>query len=505
MKIHLVFGLITVLLLVIVIGSRTQESFSFESQVVRNVEQMAREGLLTANLALPKKWRDLTPEEYKEIEWKDELTLWRKAGLPFQVQFVHPGPKFEQQVQMFEISKDDTMHPVRYSSAAFEFGPELTARRLPNLLGYAGFRLLYPINRAESLDSFVEVIGDSSLRAIGKGQVFGVAAKGVVIDPGGEQGYEQLPVFTRFWLKKPEAFANTFMLYAHLESGDVRGAYQFEIQPGEETRVKVRARLYFSEKLKEVGYAPLISMFWFGENTSNTFGDFRPEVHKSDGLLLQRNNGEWIWHPLAWAREDQLNVFDNAGPKGFGLMQRDRDFSHYQDLKAVYHKMASVWVQPIKGFDAGKVVLRQDRTKDEEKDNVLAYWVPAKKPEPLQPVDLEYELRWFTENGDLPPVGRCLSTRVDLQNEEDRRQFFLEFAGGPLDRLKPNEMPACEIASPTQAAISEISVTKNEFNNSWRVSFVVTANQKAKPTEILCRLMNNNQALTETWTYTWIP
>ena len=39
-------------------------------------------------------------------------------------------------------------------------------------------------------------------------------------------------------------------------------------------------------------------MFWFGKSSERQFDDYRPEVHDSDGLLMQMDNGENLWRPL---------------------------------------------------------------------------------------------------------------------------------------------------------------------------------------------------------------
>ncbi|HEY5792106.1 MAG TPA: glucan biosynthesis protein, partial [Chthoniobacterales bacterium] len=239
-------------------------------------------------------------------------------------------------------------------------------------------------------------------------------------------------------------------------------------------------------------------------NTSNTFGDFRPEVHDSDGLLMQTGQGEWIWHPLAWSKQLQSNAFKDDHPKGFGLMQRDRDFSHYQDLEAVYHKRPSAWIQPLSGFGQGEVRLIQLAARDEFMDNIVSFWTPARPPEPLQPVEIEYVIRWLGDAADLSPLGRCLSTRQDYQEQPYYRHFFLEFAGGDLGKL--GEPPLVDVNSPTGAAINQIKIEKNDFNQSWRVSFETSTADNSKAVDLLCRLVTKEGApLTETWSYTWMP
>src|SRR6185503_8331737 len=137
----------------------------------------------------------------------------------------------------------------------------------------------------------------SYFRAVGKGQMFGLSTRGLAIDTGLPSG-EEFPSFKEYWLERPERDARESRLYALLDSPSVTGAYSFVVQPGERTLVDVRARLFLRKAVKELGIAPLTSMFLYGEEKGRPEGDWRPEVHDSDGLLVQSNAGEWIWRPL---------------------------------------------------------------------------------------------------------------------------------------------------------------------------------------------------------------
>jgi glucans biosynthesis protein len=503
MKTHLVFGTLTVLLLIIVIGSRQREAFSFED-VVALAEQMARGNYLSARPTLPKELAALDYDQLREIRWKNERTLWRREGLPFQVRFYHLGGRHEHPVHIYALP-DSATEPLRYSPEFFDFGKSPLKKSFPETLGYAGFRIHYPLNKPDVLDELVSFLGASYFRALAKDTHWGASARGLAIDTAVDRRKEEFPAFTKFWLKRPDRFGGRMTVYALMESPSVTGAYQFEVHPGPETRMPVKAVLFFRRKCENVGYAPLTSMFWFGENTSNTFGDFRPEVHDSDGLLIERSTGEWVWRPLAWARQTQFNVFEDDHPRGFGLFQRDRDFNHYQDLETLYHKRPSIWVQPVRGFDKGAVKLIQLATKNEYMDNVIAYWAPAEPPPVLQAVQLEYVLRWINEAGDLPPLGRCISTRVDEQDKAYYRHFFLEFAAPAQTPWKPEEAPAADCSSSTGAQITDVKVEWNDFNKTWRVSFLGSTPENNKPNEFLCRLVRDGQAVSETWSYTWTP
>jgi glucans biosynthesis protein len=249
-------------------------------------------------------------------------------------------------------------------------------------------------------------------------------------------------------------------------------------------------------------------MYWYGENTSNTFGDFRPEVHDSDGLLIQTRAGEWIWHPLSWSQRIQYNVYQDENPAGFGLLQRDRDFSHYQDLEAHYHRRPSLWVEPIKGFGKGAVTLIQHPTEKETIDNVVLLWEPATHPELNTPWEIEYNLRWFSDSPEFPQLAHALSTRIDSQDTPDVREFLVDFQGQMLNKIPADMPPHLDLRilqneKPIEPA--NVRVLKNQFGNSWRARFTIQTQRRGKPVELICRLIHEGEPVTETWTYTWIP
>jgi len=179
------------------------------------------------------------------------------------------------------------------------------------------------------------------------------------------------------------------------------------ISPGPSTVTQVHTAIYRREDaaISTFGAAALTSMFWFGENTPVHHPDLRPEVHDSDGLLMERGNGEWIWRPLVNPSKVQASSFSDENPRGFGLVQRDRHFESYEDTEAAYNLRPSVWVEPIGSWGKGAVRLIELPTPDETQDNIVAFWVPATLPPVGQPFEAEYKLHWFLE-GKAGAIGR---------------------------------------------------------------------------------------------------
>ena len=85
-----------------------------------------------------------------------------------------------------------------YDPAAVRLRQERPARRtLPNDLGFAGFRLNFHSDWKRDVAAF---LGASYFRAVGGERQYGLSARGLAIDSGGD---EEFPFFTDFWLERP--------------------------------------------------------------------------------------------------------------------------------------------------------------------------------------------------------------------------------------------------------------------------------------------------------------
>ncbi|MBA2352677.1 MAG: glucan biosynthesis protein G, partial [Burkholderiales bacterium] len=280
---------------------------------------------------LPPQLRDITYDQYRDIRFRSEKSLWQSANLPFEIRFFHAGLNFRHPVRI-NVVEATGVTPVRFDSGDFDYGKNTFDIGKFADAGFAGFRVHYPINNLEYKDEVAVFLGESYFRAVGKGQRYGLSARGLAVDTGEDTG-EEIPAFREFWLERPAANAKHLVVYALLDSRRVTGAYRFTIHPGEETYMDVHVNIFQREKGAKLGIAPLTSMFYFAENQPAPIHEYRPEVHDSDGLLVQTDHGEWIWRPLINPKRLWVSSFGAHNPRGFGLMQRDRDFRSYQDLE----------------------------------------------------------------------------------------------------------------------------------------------------------------------------
>ncbi|MCB1134311.1 MAG: glucan biosynthesis protein, partial [Verrucomicrobiae bacterium] len=319
----------------------------------------------------------------------------------------------------------------RFAEAFFDYGPLVAHRgELPQDGGFSGFRLHTPLNQPDVYDELVVFQGASYWRALGKGQKYGISARGIAVDTGVDGAAEEFPAFREFWLRKPEKGDTHARIYALLDGPSYAGAYAFRVHPGDDTQMEVRAVLFCRKEVKRFGVAPMSSMFWFGENSRRRFDDYRPEVHDSDGLAIRMGSGERIWRPLSNDSGSLgFSVFPMEKCDGFGLLQRDRRFAAYEDGEADYHLRPSLWIEPTSDWGAGHVLLMEIPTGNELSDNIVAMWEPGKSPKPGERVEFSYRQHW-TEEADASDAGGIVTaTRTGVHDwQPEMRTMIVEFS-----------------------------------------------------------------------------
>ncbi|MEW6440102.1 MAG: glucan biosynthesis protein G [bacterium] len=444
-------------------------------------------------------------DQWRDARFRPERALWRDRAMPFEVQFFHPGFLYQYPVEIFMVEADG-IRPVLFSPSLFDYGKNTFASKVPQDLGFAGFRIHYPIKSQTYKDEVAVFLGASYFRAVGQNQVFGLSARGLAIDTASSHG-EEFPFFRRFWLVAPAPKAQDMVIYALLDSQSLTGAYAFLVDPGEQTVIKVDCRLFFRNKVEKIGVGPLTSMFFHGENTRRCFDDFRPEAHDSDGALVQFATGEWLWRPVD--NRDKLNVssFDAPSPRGFGLLQRDRNFGHYQDLETRQDLRPSAWIIPAGEWGPGRFELVEIPAESDTNDNIVCYWVPAAQPDPGAQLAFTYRVVWGGDNPALQPGGRVVSTGHDKGTYENAHRFVVNFEGKKLNTIPADRVlhgALTVVGGPEVAEVLDQYLIKNTVTGGWRLSFQVRPS-KREPIELRAFLDQGGEALTETWSYVILP
>ncbi|WP_291295065.1 glucan biosynthesis protein [Elioraea sp.] len=473
------------------------DGFSAE-QVAMRARHLAAKPYVAPDNALPPSLRDLSYDQYRTIRFDRSQAPWRSEGLPFQLQPFHRGFLYRDRVALHDVDHG-VARPLRFGSRQFSYGEKIRPVADEDL-GYAGTRVLTRLNRTDHYDEVVAFLGASYFRAVARGHVYGISARGLALGTADPKG-EEFPWFRSFWFERPDPEAETLVVHALLDSQSVAGAYRFTVRPGAVTTMDVDARLYPRRNLISAGIAPLTSMYLHSPNDRGGADDYRPAVHDSDGLLVLTARGERLWRPLTNPRTLQVSGFADRDPTGFGLMQRRRFFTDFHDLESAFHRRPSLWVEPLSPFGEGEVQLIEIPTPNEINDNIVAFWRP-KAPLPAGgETRLQYRLHWCSEPPIGPTVAAFTGTRVGAGSNARMRRFVLDVDGRALAERQGAPRPVLD-AWASAGTIHHATIHPNIETGGLRVAFEF-ASGGAPMAELGVRLLHDGAPLTETWLYRW--
>ncbi|GJE46255.1 glucan biosynthesis protein G [Methylobacterium soli] len=496
---------------------RNTEPFGLEA-VDRRARDLAKVPFDPREPALPAPLSALDYDAWRDIRFRPAKAFLGAEGSPFRLQLFHLGFLYRRPVTV-NLVRGGVATSIPYQASLFDFGRTRLDKPLPVDLGFAGIRLHTNLNKPNVLDELIAFVGASYYRVLGRDQLYGLSARGLAVNVEGAGGPEEFPFFREFWVEVPGKAAEACIVYALLDSPSVTGAYRFTVRPGDETVVSVEANLHPRRDLEGVGLAPLTSMYFIGENDRAFSDDYRPELHDSDGLLMAAGSGEWIWRPLDNPPSRRISSFADTNPKGFGLMQRDRNFADYQDLEASYHRRPSYFVETVGDWGEGSVVLMELPTNTETGDNIVAWWRPRQPYRAGEPVSIAYRVRAmaagprlhggaFVANTYL--VGAAASgaapandPRAVSPGESLSRRFLIDFTGGDLAYYMPDPALIEVVASTGQGQIVATSITPNPHIAGFRAAIDVRLDRPGQATDLRAYLRTGNRTLSETWTYPW--
>ena len=485
-------------------ANKTQVRFTktgtFDGEtVVKLARKLASKPYVVLKDPLPAGLAKLTYDEYRDIRFNPVSSIWRDQGLPFQMQMFHRGFYFQDLIEIAIVEANQATH-LAYEPKYFTAG-EVISQALPNDdIGYSGFRIHNQLNTNGIFDELMVFQGASYFRALGKGNSYGLSARGLALKTADPEG-EEFPIFRAFWVERPSYDSNLIVVHALLDSPSVAGAYRFSVRPGDNTQIDVEATLFPRVELNKVGLAPSTSMFLHSLNGRHDTDDFRPEVHDSDGLLMFNGRGEHLWRPLANPRQLQVSAFSDNSPQGFGLIQRERNYASYQDLEAQYERRPSLWIEPVGNWGQGAVVLTEIPTESEIHDNIVSFWKPR---QPI-PAGSEYHFAYRMSWGDEPVaktnsvvVSRTASGRADIAKATPRRLFVVDYH---LNGAMPDELPLAKVES-SGGVISNVVIARNAANNGYRLAFELEPEDKDL-IELRAELKFSTPRQVETWLYSW--
>ncbi|MCP5548637.1 MAG: glucan biosynthesis protein [Akkermansiaceae bacterium] len=518
------------LLVLVSLTSARAEGFTFESLCER-ARVLAAKPHRPSPLRLDDFWKSLSYDQHRDIRFQMDKGLWAEDGLPFSIDFFHPGWTAKEMVDIHEVVGGES-RPLGFDRGLFDYGKNKISSDVPSPPGYAGWRARCHLNTPDYMDEFLVFLGASYFRAIPKDSPYGLSARGLSINSGLPGVPEEFPVFTRFDLKRPAKDDTSLTAWALLDGDSVAGAYQFTITPGVETVMDVEAEITLRKPVQQLGLAPFSSMYWFGEGTHPKPNDFRPEVHDSDGLLMELESGNLHFRPLEHTHNRFRHcVFTLEKPRSWTLVQRDRQFISYQDKEARYHERPSVRVEPVSGMETGKLHLIEMPTIDETGDNVVLVWEPTPAPEVGEAFRFHYRLRWMR---DPQPSGlfSVRATRAGTPVQKpDELLMVVDFAK-PLQPVKKEGDPKWDditdwnpVVTLNQESAKLLHVGLEDMSMAFvddlpagigrgdqlhmpqvlRAFFVIAPPKDLDQIDMTCELQDaDGKAVSERWTYLWM-
>jgi glucans biosynthesis protein len=439
---------------------------------------------------------ELSYDQYRAIEFQRGASIWNREARGFTVDLFHPGFLFNVPVQI-NLVVGGISRRVLYTTDIFKYGLDTGPMQDVPAPGYAGFRVAATLNRPEVFDEFLVFQGASYFRAVGRNERYGLSARGLAVNTAKAPG-EEFPVFSEFWIARPEVGAEQIVIHALLESPSVTGAYTFKAAAGDPTVIIVDCVLFPRVDVASYGVAPLTSMFLFDATNRIRFDDFRPAVHDSDGLSVLSGNGEYVWRALANPVALQVSAFAAVDLRGFGLMQRHREFAAFEDIEARYELRPSLWIEPVGEWGEGHVELVEIPSDEEIHDNIVAFWQPAEPMLAGRRYEFSYRMYWG--HGLLPTKdapARIVETRAgQALRRSEYRQFAVDFSAETI----PEDLEV--VAGASAGAIVDARGLVVEAAGTYRVNFMFDP-QGADLAELRLELLSAGERWGETWLYRW--
>ena len=446
---------------------------------------------------LPDAYANLPYEKYIGVKPLPAARLWEGENRGFMAEPLPRGFVFTTSVALFTV-EDEQIRRVSFDKSRYDFGGLNLPANAPDP-GFSGMRLLATAGSAAPFE-FAIVQGATFFRAAARGQNFGIIARALALKSGDPRG-EEFPSFRAFWMERPAAGTNALVIYGLIDSESVTGAVRMTFRPGEATIVDVETTLFPRVTLEHVGLGAMAATLIFGPNVRQGTDDLRPAVHDAAGVSMLNGQGEWIWRPLNNPDSLQISSFLDDNPRGFGLLQRDRDFATYQDDGQRYERRPSLWIQPIGEWAQGTVNLIEIPSDSEINKNILAYWRPKAPMQAGSEVAFAYRQFWAWDAPERPNLAVVTATRSGKGSGGRRRRFLVEFTGDNL-ATPPADLRAAVSTAP--GTIQNTKVWTYPDRKMARVGFELDPASEAA-CEMRLLLQSGSAPASETWLYRWTP
>lgn len=452
---------------------------------------------------------ELDYSQYRQIEFKYPRGVWWGGKTPFWFESFHRGFLQQAKVELFTLIDGKTKH-IPYNREDFDYHGVLDPAKIPADTGHAGLKIVGRFPRIGGGEEMLTFLGSSYFRSRPDGFSYGASARALAVNIAMTQP-EEFPALRAFWIQKPVNHSPSVTVLGLLDSPRVTGAYEFEFTPGTtESKIRVKARLHFRHAIEKLAIAPITSMWMWGDGFPGPENDNRPAVHDSDGVLIQTQEDGWVWRPFSRHSYPSVSSRQVKTLLGFGALQRNIAFFHFEDYNANYHKRPSVFVKPKTPWTNGRIEFGEFPSAHEGIDNIGTYWVFNDPVDISKPMDFEYDVSFLIgDTGEQKFVARATAFTVDRKppsassaesapEKPGPIDIEIRFSGEALKTYRHNVMPYLnlKVANGKSSGQSVRSTETGDF------LVTVTINPDGEsPVDIELFLEHQNKKLTETFLY----
>lgn len=472
------------------------EAVPFDPNTVQNLARgLSKQAFKQLADDLPPVLRNLTYEQYAAIRECPGTAIWANDEAGFALEPLPRGFIFSTPMEI-NLVAGGTARRVIFDAALFDAG-ELKLPQNPGDLGFSGLRIL--AHREQGSFEAAIFQGASFFRAVAPGQTLGTMARAISVKTADLRG-EEFPAIRTVWIERPTLAANALVIHALIDSESLTGAYRFTLRPGEATIIDTECTLFARAAVDNLGLATMSATHISGPLDERRNFDLRPSISEVSGLQMLTGKGEWLWRPVANRNTLQVSAFADEKPRGFGFLQRDRNFDHYQDDEQRFETRPSLWIEPIGEWSQGAVQLIEIPSDSEANDNIIAFWKPKQPLSVGSESFFAYRQFWCWSPPEQPALAIAVQSRSGRGSSPKRRRFIVEFAGDILSQpqnaaMKPN-------LALSQGSITSLRTFISADQKSCRIFFELDLPSQDYA-EIRLVLEAAGAPISETWLYRW--
>jgi len=448
---------------------------------------------------LPAVLKTLSRDAYEAIHPAEGRAIWADQETGYSIEPLLRGSIFDTPVSLYLV-ENGFVRPISYDKASFT-APGIDLPDLDAETAFSGFRLRARFGDGGALSDFALFQGGSFFHLVAEGQDFGINARALALRPADARG-EEFPLFRAVFIETPTP-GQPIVIHALAESESATAAFKLTLTPGREASVAgIDGTVFARADLDHIGLGGMQGSYLFGPLDRRRVDDLRAAAFSVEGLAIHNGNGEPIWRPVHNPETLQVSAFVDRAPKGFGLMQRARAYSDFDDDRRHWEQRPSLWLEPLDDWNEGAVTLLEIPSDSELNENIFAYWRPKAKLAKGGEMRFLCRQHWSKGWPDPLPaeIARVIDSRCGHGSSGNRRLFAIDFQGDAL--FEPGNIDVDLSAS--AGTITRQDQYRYPGRKTLRILFELDPGGE-KASELRLALRRGQVRASETWLFRWTP